>query len=77
MIDVLCEEDPPKEIAHWYQRLQRLTPGEAVRYSRLTAWIDRADQTRTAAYLFAPTEDPLREPPDAAWTAVCPPAGTS
>jgi CRISPR-associated protein Cas5t len=75
MLDVLREEDPPKEEAHWYQHLARLEPGQAVRYSRLSVWIDRANQTRTVAHLYAPAKERSKEPPDDAWTSICPPEG--
>jgi CRISPR-associated protein Cas5t len=72
MIDFLREESPPQP-AYWYRRLTHET--DAVRERcRLTAWIDRADMTRTVAYLYAPTEDAVSAIPQDAWTPVEPPS---
>ena len=76
MVDVLREEAPPRQLAYWYRSMARLEPGKAGRHVRLTAWIDRADQTRTVARLYEPAEKPSSGPPEdeAAWTVVEPPA---
>jgi CRISPR-associated protein Cas5t len=71
MIDVLREEPVPEE-AFWYRRLASdLHP--VPRRCRLTAWVDRADMTRTVAYLYAPTRDTAAAIPEDAWTLIIPP----
>jgi CRISPR-associated protein Cas5t len=52
---------------HWYTRIQ---PGEPRRKGscRLTVGIDRADNSKTSSYLFAPIEAQSTFPPESAWT---------
>ena len=35
---------------------------------RLTVGIDRADNSKTTSFLYAPVEEPITEPPLEAWT---------
>jgi CRISPR-associated protein Cas5t len=74
MVDVLREEREPKTRAYWYRKLGPADTEPAIRRCRLTACIDRADMTRTIAYLYAPDQQPNRDPPgDDYWTLVAPP----
>jgi CRISPR-associated protein Cas5t len=74
MIDVLREE-PVLGPAFWYRRLTGEL-GPITGRCRLTAWIDRADMTRTVAYLYAPTRDIVTAIPEEAWTLIAPPSET-
>jgi CRISPR-associated protein Cas5t len=74
MIDVLREE-PVLGPAFWYRRLTREL-GPITGRCRLTAWIDRADMSRTVAYLYAPTKDVVAAVPEEAWTLIAPPSET-
>ena len=59
----------PSALARWYVPV---APGAAPPEStRLTTVIDRADASRTAAPLFAPTAEPCPCPPEA-WTPIGP-----
>jgi CRISPR-associated protein Cas5t len=62
-IDVISE--PP--LTRWYVQMQ---PDDApMRNSyRLTVGIDRADNSKTSSFLYAPITEPSIEPPEAAWT---------
>jgi CRISPR-associated protein Cas5t len=62
-IDVL----PAPISAHWYMRMQPDDLPMRGSY-RLTVGIDRADNSQTTSYLFAPIESATPEPPDNAWT---------
>jgi CRISPR-associated protein Cas5t len=75
MIDVLREE-PALVPAFWYRRLTEEL-GLVTGRCRLTAWIDRADMTRTVSYLYAPTRDAMNTIPQEAWTLIAPPAQKS
>jgi CRISPR-associated protein Cas5t len=57
----------PPAMTHWYTRIQ---PGERPRKGscRLTVGIDRADNSKTSSYLFAPIEAQSTFPPESAWT---------
>lgn len=59
-------EEPP-ETTRWYSRIQ---PGDSPRKGscRLTVGINRTDNSRTTSYLYAPTFECGKEPPEAAWT---------
>jgi CRISPR-associated protein Cas5t len=70
MIDVLREESVPQP-SYWYKRLTNDTDAARGR-CRLTVWVDRADMTRTVAYLYAPTDKAESEIPDEAWTPIEP-----
>lgn len=63
-IEVVAE---PPEATHWYARVQ---PDDPPRRGscRLTVGIDRADNSKTTSFLFAPTERRCPAPPDLAWT---------
>jgi len=77
MIDTLREEPADQTPAYWFRRLARdeTAPGRCL--TRLTAWIDRADMSRTVAHLYAPIEDPQPQPPEEAWTLIQPPPARS
>jgi CRISPR-associated protein Cas5t len=62
-IDVL--DEPPKTI--WYIQMQPDDPPMRGSY-RLTVGIDRADNSKTTSYLYAPSEISTSEPPAYAWT---------
>jgi CRISPR-associated protein Cas5t len=64
-IDV--EAEPPPTC--WYSRMQ---PDDPPRKGscRLTVGINRADNSKTTSYLYAPTLDACSQPPDGAWTWV-------
>lgn len=62
-IDVL-EELPP---TLWYVQMQPNDPPMRGSY-RLTVGIDRADNSKTTSFLYAPIEEPAVEPPSTAWT---------
>lgn len=56
---------PP--LTHWYAQM---LPDEPPRQSscRLTVSIDRADNSKTTNFLYAPVKEASNYPPDAAWT---------
>lgn len=62
-IDVL--DVPPATL--WYIKMQPDDPPMRGSY-RLTVGIDRADNSKTASFLYAPITEPVSEPPEAAWT---------
>jgi CRISPR-associated protein Cas5t len=69
------EEKPPVPAAHWYERVTEARgSGTRPHTTRLTILIDRADLSRTTSALYAPTEQPSAEIPEAAWTPINPPA---
>lgn len=51
----------------WYAQMQ---PDDEPRRNsyRLTVGIDRADNSKTTSFLYAPIEEPTTEPPPTAWT---------
>jgi CRISPR-associated protein Cas5t len=51
----------------WYVQMQPDDSPMRGSY-RLTVGIDRADNSKTTSFLFAPVETPSSEPPDNAWT---------
>lgn len=59
--------DEPPEATHWYARMQ---PDDPPRRGscRLTVGIDRADNSNTTSFLFAPTDERSSTPPNLAWT---------
>jgi len=62
-IDIV-DEPPP---TYWYVRMQpdaRPHRGSC----RLTVGIDRADNSKTTSFLYAPLEEPTVAPPENAWT---------
>jgi CRISPR-associated protein Cas5t len=61
----IIAEPPPGTV--WYARL---LPDDAPRKGscRLTVGIDRADNSRTTSFLFAPLETAQSLPPETAWT---------
>ncbi len=63
-IEVVAE---PPEGTYWYTRMQ---PDDPPRRGscRLTVGIDRADNSKTTSFLFAPTEQRCSTPPHLAWT---------
>jgi CRISPR-associated protein Cas5t len=62
-IDIL--DTPPDTI--WYVQMQPDDPPMRGSY-RLTVGIDRADNSKTSSFLYAPIELPISEPPEHAWT---------
>lgn len=62
-IDVV--DNPPPTF--WYIQMQPEDPPMQGSY-RLTVGIDRADNSKTTSYLYAPVDEPTSEPPEAAWT---------
>ncbi len=62
-VDVL--ESPPP--VFWYVQMQPDDPPMRGSY-RLTVGIDRADNSKTTSYLYAPLEEATHEPPESAWT---------
>jgi CRISPR-associated protein Cas5t len=58
--------DEPPATTRWYTRVQ---PDEPPRKGscRLTVGIDRADNSKTSSYLFAPVEEQSASPPENAW----------
>lgn len=62
-IDVLSE--PPPTI--WYMQMQPDDPPMPGSY-RLTVGIDRADNSKTTSYLYAPMPEAVADPPEAVWT---------
>lgn len=62
-IDILNQ--PP--VTYWYVKMQPDDPPMRGSY-RLTVGIDRADNSKTTSYLYAPIETPTIEPPLNAWT---------
>ncbi len=62
-IDVV--EEPPSTC--WYVQMQPDDPPMRGSY-RLTVGIDRADNSKTTSFLFAPVENPTLKPPINAWT---------
>lgn len=62
-IEVLSEP----MLARWYVQIQPDGPPMRGSY-RLTVGIDRADNSKTTSYLYAPTESATPEPPPNAWT---------
>lgn len=67
LIDRIQEVGKAPEQTEWYARMQ---PGDRPRKGscRLTVGIDRADNSRTTSFLFAPAGTGASEPPDLAWT---------
>jgi CRISPR-associated protein Cas5t len=62
-IDVL--EEPPSTC--WYVQMQPDDSPMRDSY-RLTVGIDRADNSKTSSFLYAPVNEPTIEPPVLAWT---------
>lgn len=62
-IDVV--DNPPPTF--WYIQMQPDALPMRGSY-RLTVGIDRADNSKTTSYLYAPLDEPTSEPPEAAWT---------
>jgi len=66
----LLGDTPP---CRWYQQVRKETGQDRLQLTtRLTAWVDREDMTKTRSYLFAPKEEALSEPPEDAWTPIPP-----
>lgn len=62
-IDVLSVPIP----TYWYVQIQPDNPPMRGSY-RLTVGIDRADNSKTSSYLYAPMVEPTAKPPAQAWT---------
>jgi CRISPR-associated protein Cas5t len=67
LIDRIDEVTAPPETVVWYVRMQ---PDDPPRKGscRLPVGIDRADNSKTTSFLYAPVESNASEPPDLAWT---------
>ena len=67
LFDSIDEVAVPPETTVWYARMQ---PDDPPRKGscRLTVGIDRADNSKTTCFLFAPIDSNTAEPPDLAWT---------
>jgi CRISPR-associated protein Cas5t len=67
LFDSIDEVAMPPESTVWYARMQ---PDDPPRKGscRLTVGIDRADNSKTTSFLFAPIDSNAAEPPDLAWT---------
>lgn len=71
LIDRL-EETPPRP-AHWYEIVSSSSGSKIKpRATRMTAWIDRADASRTITHLYAPSETASTEVLESAWTTIEP-----
>ena len=67
MIDRIDDVTSPPETVVWYARMGSDDPPRKGS-CRLTVGIDRADNSKTTSYLYAPIESGQSEPPDLAWT---------
>lgn len=76
MVDVLREESSPGP-AYWFKRLRAHDPSPQGRRWRLSVWIDRADMTRSRAFLYAPGDTPVAVVPEEGWTLIEPPTTMS
>ena len=67
LIDRIDEVATPPATTVWYARMQ---PDDPPRKGscRLTVGIDRADNSKTVSFLYAPVTSSVSEPPDLAWT---------
>jgi CRISPR-associated protein Cas5t len=67
LFDSIDEVAVLPETTVWYARMQ---PDDPPRKGscRLTVGIDRADNSKTTSFLFAPIDSNAAEPPDLAWT---------
>src|SRR5437588_10263482 len=76
LFDYIKEIEQPPVATRWYTRFQ---PNDSPRKGswRLTVGIDRADNSKTTSYLYAPLATPQQFPPDAActWTPNAPQEG--
>lgn len=63
-IDVI---DAPPPTTRWYTRIQPDDPPRKGSY-RLTVGINRADNSKTSSFLYAPSTEASSFPPDIAWT---------
>lgn len=63
-IDIIAQ---PPATTHWYTRIQPNDPPQKGS-CRLTVGIDRADNSKTTSYLYAPSEEQSSLPSDTAWT---------
>jgi CRISPR-associated protein Cas5t len=66
LIDRIVEEKPP-ETTTWYARMRPEDPPRKGS-CRLTVGIDRADNSKTTSFLYAPIESGSAIPPSVAWT---------
>jgi CRISPR-associated protein Cas5t len=67
LIDRIDEVTAPPETVIWYARLQPDAPPRKGS-CRLPVGIDRADNSKTTSFLYAPIENSSSEPPESAWT---------
>jgi CRISPR-associated protein Cas5t len=73
MVDILREEPFPGP-AYWYKQMTSDEAASVDRRCRLTVWIDRADMSRTRAFVYAPLQDATSAIPERAWTLIEPPS---
>ncbi len=72
LLDRLEERALPQS-AKWYERIDERSAVEPKPHAtRMTAWIDRADMSRTKSFLYAPIKEPSTEIPEDAWTLIAP-----
>jgi CRISPR-associated protein Cas5t len=67
LFDRIDEVATPPESTIWYARMQADDPPRKGS-CRLTVGIDRADNSKTTSFLYAPIDGNVAEPPDLAWT---------
>jgi CRISPR-associated protein Cas5t len=67
LLDRIDELTTPPATVIWYARMQ---PDDPPRQGscRLPVGIDRADNSKTISFLYAPVDDSASEPPELAWT---------
>jgi CRISPR-associated protein Cas5t len=67
LFDYIREIEQPPAATRWYTPIR---PNDPPRKGscRLTVGIDRADNSKTTSYLYAPLEEQQTFPPDTAWT---------
>ncbi|MGQ4810551.1 hypothetical protein NKDENANG_04029 [Candidatus Entotheonellaceae bacterium PAL068K] len=67
LFDRIGELTAPPETTIWYTRMK---PDDPPRQGscRLTVGIDRADNSKTTSFLYAPVDSGTSEPPEMAWT---------
>jgi CRISPR-associated protein Cas5t len=67
LFDYIREVELPPVTTRWYTRMRPDDPPRRGSW-RLTVGIDRADNSKTTSYLYAPAAGAAAFPPDAAWT---------
>ena len=67
LFDCIKKIERPPVTTQWYARMRPDDPPRKGSW-RLTVGIDRADNSKTTNYLYAPVEETTTFPPDGAWT---------